>query len=112
MKIRVYTKSDKVIKDYSYKERVQKLGLTILLERRMRDDLIETFKIINGISDGKHSIFLLELEIYSQDRFQKLNLPINWISFANIFLKQIAKSDIVKTIKIKLDDFRNNGKKK
>ena len=32
-----------------------KLGLTTLLERSMRDDLIKTFKIINGISNyGRH----------------------------------------------------------
>ena len=32
----------------SYRERLQKLGLTTLIERRMRGDLIETFKIMNG----------------------------------------------------------------
>jgi hypothetical protein len=38
-----------------YKTRLEKLGLTTLLERRTRGDLIETFKIINGISDyGQH----------------------------------------------------------
>jgi hypothetical protein len=31
----------------SYSERLQKLGLTTLLERRMRGDLIEAYKIIN-----------------------------------------------------------------
>ena len=38
-----------------YKTRLEKLGLTTLLERRARGDLIETFKIVNGISDyGQH----------------------------------------------------------
>ena len=32
----------------SYSERLQMLGLTTLLERRMRGDLIEAYKIING----------------------------------------------------------------
>ena len=32
----------KRVKDYSYCERLEKLGLTIWLERRMRGDLIET----------------------------------------------------------------------
>ena len=45
-------------------------------------DLIETFKVINGISNyGRHfSIFFLEMEIYCQDRFQKNSLQINRIS--------------------------------
>ena len=62
-------------------ERLEKLRLTTLLERRMRSDLIETFKIINGISNYNRffSIFLLKLEIYFQDRFQKLSLLTNSI---------------------------------
>ena len=32
----------------TYKDRLDKLGLTTLLERRARGDMIETFKIING----------------------------------------------------------------
>ena len=47
-------KSDNIIKrvkDYTYSERLEKLGLTTLLERRMRNHLIETFKIINGITN-------------------------------------------------------------
>ena len=36
-------------------ERLEKLGLITLLERRKRGDLIETFKIINGIFNyGRH----------------------------------------------------------
>ena len=71
-----------LVKDYSYKGRFEKLELTILLERRMRGDLIETFKMINGFSNnGRHFfIFLLKLESYYQGRFQKLSLLTNWIS--------------------------------
>ena len=46
----------------------------------MRVDIIETFEIIKGNSNyGRHffSIFLLELKIYCQDRFQKLSLLTN-----------------------------------
>ncbi len=35
----------------SYRERLEKLELTTLLERRMRGDLIETFKILRGIAN-------------------------------------------------------------
>ena len=67
---RIVTQIIKKVKDYSYMERLEELGLTNLLERRMRADLIKTFKIINGISIVDiFPIFLLELEIYCQDRF-------------------------------------------
>ena len=49
------TKLIKRVKDYSERKRSKKLGLTILLERGMRGDLIGAFKRINGISDcGRH----------------------------------------------------------
>ena len=44
-------KNNKKVKDYSYRERLEKLGFTTLLERRMRGDLIKTFKIISEISN-------------------------------------------------------------
>lgn len=40
-----------------YKVRLEKLGLTTLLERRARGDLIETFKIVNGLSDYGSNLF-------------------------------------------------------
>ena len=40
-----------------YKMRLHQLGLTTLLERRARGDLIETFKIVNGISDYGQKLF-------------------------------------------------------
>ena len=40
----------------SYRQRLQRLRLTTLLERRMRGDLIETFKIINGFVNYGHNI--------------------------------------------------------
>lgn len=43
----------------TYKSRLEKLGLTTLLERRMRGDLIETFKIVNGISNYGKNLFKL-----------------------------------------------------
>ena len=40
-----------------YEQRLSKLGLTTLLERRARGDLIETFKILSGISFYGNSLF-------------------------------------------------------
>ena len=42
------TKIVPAFEDLPYGERLEKLGLTTLEERRARGDLIETFKIING----------------------------------------------------------------
>ena len=39
-----------------YHQRLQHLRLTTLLERRMRGDLIETFKIINGFVNYGHNM--------------------------------------------------------
>ena len=43
----------------TYKNRLEKLGLTTLLERRARGDLIETFKILSGIADYGSSLLKL-----------------------------------------------------
>ena len=42
---------------HPYRQRLQSLRLMTLLERRMRDDLIETFKIINRFVDHGHNMF-------------------------------------------------------
>ena len=39
-----------------YHQRLQRLRLTTLLERRMRGDSIETFKIINGFVNYGHNM--------------------------------------------------------
>ena len=51
------TKLIKRVKDYSYGGEIGEIGLTTLLERRIRSDLIVTFKIINGISDYARHFF-------------------------------------------------------
>ena len=45
------TKKIKGMKDMSYEERLRKLGLPTLYFRRLRGDMIETFKIMRGIYD-------------------------------------------------------------
>ena len=67
MMIKIWWKSDKnnkKVKKYSNWERLAKLELTTLQERRLKGDLNETFKIINEIFNyGRFFfIFLLELE--------------------------------------------------
>ena len=54
---RRFTRSIEGIGLLSYKDRLKKVGLTTLLERRTRGDLIETFRIINGVADYGSSFF-------------------------------------------------------
>ena len=52
---RKFTKSIRILEDLSYRDRLIKLGLTTLLERRARGDLIEIFKIESGfVAYGQH----------------------------------------------------------
>ena len=43
-------KITKWVKDFSYRERWEKLGLNALLKKRIKGDIIEIFKMINRIS--------------------------------------------------------------
>ena len=54
---RQFTRSIDGVGLLTYKNRLQKLGLTTLLERRARGDLIETFHIVSGIADYGTSLF-------------------------------------------------------
>ena len=50
----------------------------------MRGDLIETFWVVNFlIKVGMSSIFLFEMKIYNQERFQKLSPITTWNLVAN-----------------------------
>ena len=40
-----------------YAERLHETGLTTLVQRRKRGDLIETFKLVKGITKVDHEIF-------------------------------------------------------
>ena len=52
---RKFTKLISGLEDLSYRDRLTKLGLTTLLERRARGDLIEIFKIERGfVAYGQH----------------------------------------------------------
>ena len=48
---RTFTRLVSGMSDLSYEQRLKSLGMTTLFERRMRGDLIEAFKIINGFNN-------------------------------------------------------------
>ena len=95
----------KIENDYSERDKLMRLELTTLLEKTMNIDLIETFKIINGISeyDGHFLIFLLEQEIYCQGRLQKLSLLIKWIFFIyrEIYIRNTLSNKIINSSSLK-----------
>ena len=106
------------LKDLSYKERLESLGLTTLLERRMRVDLIETFKIINGISKYGKQFFnisertgnLLSRQISKTKSTRQLDFFSNRvIKYWNKLPTDVKNSTSVNNFKNNLDKFRANG---
>jgi len=53
----------------SYDERLENLGLSHLTTRRVRSDLIQTFKIINGIDKVEKTLFF-EIEVGLEEDIQ------------------------------------------
>ena len=92
--------------------------LTTLLERRMRWDLIETFKIINGISKYGSSFFnisqqtgnLVSRQISKTKSTKQLDFFSNRvINFWNKLPGYVKNSTSVNSFKNNLDKFRVNG---
>ena len=51
------TKLVSSLKDLSYEEKLRRLGLTTLQERKIRRGMVEVFKIFNGIKNFNHRQF-------------------------------------------------------
>ena len=56
------TKIIKGVKDFSYRKRLEKIGLTRLLERKVKGDLIETLKIVDGVFNYGGQFFTISLQ--------------------------------------------------
>ena len=87
------TKIIKWIKDYSYKERLKKLGLTTILERRIRDYLNKTFKMINGISNYDRHFFNISSWTGNLLSWQVSKTKSTFANRVLYFGEKIAKSD-------------------
>ena len=108
---RTFTRVINGMENLSYKQRLTKLNMTTLLERRMRGDLIETFKILKGFSNYGNAFFNLS------DRTQNLiyrSANVDFfservINYWNKLPESVKDKCSVNSFKNALDTFRSNG---
>jgi hypothetical protein len=104
----------------SYENRLKKVGLTTLETRRIRADILEVYKIMNGLEG------VLEKDFFTRDRggrrghrfklFKKrVRLDIAKYSFANIVCnswnnlpKYVVEAPSINVFKNRLDDYLKN----
>ena len=100
----------------TYKTRLEKLGLTTLLERRLRGDLIETFRIVSGIADYGSTFFRTSqsgrnlLSRPGDQNSKKYGfLSRRVIHYWNKLPSHVKNSETVNQFKNRLDTFRKNN---
>ena len=110
---RTFTRLIDGMSDLSYKQRLQKLGMTTLLERRMRGDLIECFKILNGFNNyGKQFFNFSSRTNNLVSRSKNLDFFGERVrNYWNKLPEHIKSKNSVNSFKNALDAFRANGVK-
>ncbi|NQZ52218.1 MAG: reverse transcriptase family protein [Moritella sp.] len=99
----------------TYSQRLKACNLTTLAERRIRGDLIETYKIVSGSVNYGSDIFKLSrsgLNIISKGsgfNFRKKFLPERVRNFWNVLPTQVKSSPSVDSFKIRLQDFKDSS---
>ena len=73
------TKQVPTLKNMEYNERLKKLKMPTLKYRRMRGDMIEVFKIINGIYDPLTTVDMFELNTTSNTKGHSKKMKIKTI---------------------------------
>ena len=108
------------LKDLSYPERLKKLKLPTLAYRRIRGDMIETYKIIKGVYDNQSTSILKSWsDVAQRDRGRGHNMrlylqrslkPVRQNAFGirivkiwNSLPEQVVNSPNVNTFKSRLD---------
>ena len=103
---------------WTYKERLDKLKLTTLLERRMRGDLIETFKVVSGIADYGTNLFkqsrsgckLIARPSFTRFTREKSDFfSQRVLQYWNRLPRHVQDSPSVNIFKNRLDQFRGKG---
>jgi hypothetical protein len=109
------------IRSLSYEERLNALGLTTLELRRKRSDLIQTYKIINGIDEvdidmgtgrnlrqgGRNLInhgHQIEKEIPGSNPMRNFSLPNRTATTWNILPSEVVRSNNVDIFKKRIDE--------
>ena len=97
----------------TYENRLKKLGLTTLLERRSRGDVIETFRVISGIANYGETFFNVSrrnLNIISRPGDQRKHkhwfLCRRVIPYWNKLPFHVKSANTVNQFKNKLDSYR------
>ena len=100
--------------DLNYKQRLEKLNMTTLLERRMRGDLIETFKILNGFNNYGSTFFKQSDRtkhlIYRPSKAKNTDFFSDRVlQYWNKLPEHVKEKNSVNSFKNGLDKFRENG---
>ena len=116
---RQFTRLISGIGTLSYRQRLQNLNnLTTLLERRMRGDLIETFKIVNGLVNYGHNMFHqntaygtrnLRVTSHFSTKAAHDSLSNRVIRYWNHLPSYVKYAPSVNTFKASLDHFKFNN---
>ena len=111
---RTFTRVIDGMNNLTYKQRLEKLNMTTLLERRMRGDLIETFKILNGFSNYGQTLFSKSSRtgnlIYRSSKNKTTDFfSERVIKYWNKLPELVKNKDSVNGFKNALDKFRKNG---
>ena len=98
--------------DLNYKDRLDKLNLTTLLERRMRGDLIEAYRILNGFTDYGEDWFVVsgrtgKLIVNDRSQYKRNFFANRVVTYYNRLPNTIKLSASINAFKNNLDNFRN-----
>ena len=105
-------------KNMEYNERLKKLKMPALKYRRMRGDMIEVFKIINGIYDPLTTVDMFELNTTSNARghsknmkkktsrlnVRKYTFAVRIVEIWNSLPESVIQAKTVKQFEIGLDE--------
>ena len=112
------TKQVPTLKNMEYNERLKKLKMPTLKYRRMRRDMIEVFKIINGIYDPLTTVDMFKLNTTSNTRghskkvkiktsrlnVRKYTFVVRIVEIWNSLPESIIQAKTVKQFEIGLDE--------
>ena len=101
--------------ELTYRERLNRLNLTTLIERRARGDLIETFKILSGISNYGREMFRVSRGrnnlLYptgKRSSHQQNFFNARVIQYWNTLPSHVKTADTVESFKIRLESYKTS----